>query len=309
MRTIFEEYGAAVIALIVAAILMVALGVYNVTNGEGTGISKTAGESTSKTVDSYKKRFFDTKDNRGGIGDTKTYVSKTESQVGKYADVDGDGTVDGIIFADLMIGGSGIWNSDTTEPTRNELGTFEIPTISSCKDYYVSQEGYTNNLGGTSDVLTPTGEGNARFYVMALNDVDSNLHNWYYEASWHPMDDYKTATSQEFGEGKKNTETMINKWINKEYGNQNSGTNTDIWGEIQEQTDNGWFIPSCKEWDAFAKNIEIGRYNYTIKGLKWGYWSSCQYNTMNAYRADFSSGYLGYFGVNGTGYLRLATIF
>lgn len=37
-------------------------------------------------------------------------VSTTESQVGKYADIDGDGTVDGIIFADLLFGGSGIWN-------------------------------------------------------------------------------------------------------------------------------------------------------------------------------------------------------
>ena len=37
-------------------------------------------------------------------------VSTTESQVGKYADIDGDGPVDGIIFADLAVGGSGTWN-------------------------------------------------------------------------------------------------------------------------------------------------------------------------------------------------------
>lgn len=33
--------------------------------------------------------------------DMKARISKKESYVGYYADIDGDGTVDGVIFADL----------------------------------------------------------------------------------------------------------------------------------------------------------------------------------------------------------------
>ena len=36
-------------------------------------------------------------------------ISQTDSYVGYYADIEGDGTVDGIIYADLAIGGSGQW--------------------------------------------------------------------------------------------------------------------------------------------------------------------------------------------------------
>ena len=36
-------------------------------------------------------------------------ISQTESYVGNYADIDGDGNVDGVIFADFATGGSGQW--------------------------------------------------------------------------------------------------------------------------------------------------------------------------------------------------------
>ena len=42
-------------------------------------------------------------------------IEKTKSYVGYYADIDGDGTVDGIIYADLAVGGSGQW-SNATDP-------------------------------------------------------------------------------------------------------------------------------------------------------------------------------------------------
>ena len=38
-------------------------------------------------------------------------ISKTDSYVGYYADIEGDGIVDGVIYADLAIGGSGEWRS------------------------------------------------------------------------------------------------------------------------------------------------------------------------------------------------------
>ena len=36
-------------------------------------------------------------------------VLENESYVGSYADINDDGTVDGVIFADLAVGGSGTW--------------------------------------------------------------------------------------------------------------------------------------------------------------------------------------------------------
>lgn len=37
-------------------------------------------------------------------------ISKYQSYVGYYADFEGDGIIDGIIYADLAVGGSGTWN-------------------------------------------------------------------------------------------------------------------------------------------------------------------------------------------------------
>ena len=66
-----------------------------------------------------------------------------ESGVGYYADTDGDGTVDGIIFA------------DSTGTDQNE--------------YYITEKNYAG-LFGTKDVLSTNGNGKERFNVMALYD-------------------------------------------------------------------------------------------------------------------------------------------
>ena len=168
-------------------------------------------------------------------------VSKTESQVGKYADIDGDGTVDGIIFADLMIGGSGhltqaYSSNDINTPIVYQYQmTYEIPKIQSSKDYYVSQTSFTNPLGGTADVLTPIGNGTERFYIMSLNDIGSLT--WYDDANLEGISDYKIMTNSHFGTGYKNTFNMIKKWNNAEYGAQSQN---DIWGQIQDEVNNGW---------------------------------------------------------------------
>ena len=88
------------------------------------------------------------------------------SGVGYYADTDGDGTPDGIIFEDFKNGGSGTWE-------KNSNVSYSIPTVSSTKSYYISQTNY-KGLFGTKDVLTATGSGNARFYVMALSDYNNS---------------------------------------------------------------------------------------------------------------------------------------
>ena len=89
----------------------------------------------------------------------KNVLFTANSGVGYYADVDGNGTVDGIIFEDFKVGGSGSWYGKS----------YTIATATELKKYYISQKNYTGKFG-TKDVLTPTGSGNARFYIMALND-------------------------------------------------------------------------------------------------------------------------------------------
>ena len=94
----------------------------------------------------------------------------TESSgVGYYADIDGNGSVDGIIFEDFKVGGSGTWG--------NANGKYTIPTVSETKNYYISKKSYTDKFG-TKDVLTPIGTGNNRFYVMTLTDKISNYCEW-----------------------------------------------------------------------------------------------------------------------------------
>ena len=79
--------------------------------------------------------------------------------VGYYADVDGNGTVDGIIFEDFKVGGSGRWRGYS----------YSISTVSGTKNYYISQVEYRGPFG-SKGVLTPNSSGNARFNVMALED-------------------------------------------------------------------------------------------------------------------------------------------
>ena len=225
-------------------------------------------------------------------------VSTTESQVGKYADIDGDGTVDGIIFADLMVGGSGqLGNSD---------GKYTIPTISSSKSYYVSQESYTNKLGGTADVLAPTGSGNDRFYIMALNDVSSNRYTWY--AGARVIENFESVASPDFGKGKSNTLTMVDCWNDERYGPKETGVYTDIWSEIQAQANKEWFVPSSKEWAAFNKQLGITDSNYTNKGLNDCYWSSSLYSYNQPFVA-ISGSCISAIGFRYTFFARLAATF
>ena len=82
---------------------------------------------------------------------------------GYYADVDGNGTVDGIIFSDFKYGGSGSWGGTD----------YTISTVTGLKEYYVSKTNY-NGPFGIKDVLSARGSGNARFNVMALSDYNNS---------------------------------------------------------------------------------------------------------------------------------------
>ena len=104
---------------------------------------------------------------------TTNKISKSTSYVGCYADIDADGTVDGIIYADKAVGnqGSGKWGDSV----------YTIPKVKEgLKDYSISQESYTGNFG-TKAVISPTGTGEERFYIMALTDIDGKTNGTEYD--------------------------------------------------------------------------------------------------------------------------------
>ena len=296
--------GITLVALVITIIVLLILA--------AVGIGAIAGEDgliakARQAAEEYNQAAQEEADTVNGllnmIEQGEEYISTTESYVGYYANLDEDEEPEGIIYADLLIGGSGEWvNSD---------GTYTINTIENAKEYKISTEKY-NGAFGEKEVITASGEGSDRFHVMALENVDTNKHSWYYSA-YGNMADYATATSEDFGTGRTNTATMIDKWINcdtKGYGAQNVGSDSDMWGIIQEEVAQGWFVPSRAEWAAFADAFDITRSNYDDKfGLSNYYWSSSQRNMYNAWLDIFDGGSMGYTSVRNGRYVRLATTF
>ena len=203
-------------------------------------------------------------------------VSLTESQIGKYVDINGDGIPEGVIFADLAVGGDKLWNGIPNTRYRYEKSSKEL------KEYVVVGT-YTHALNGKREMLTPILDGEDRFYIMALNDVGKDEHCWYHKASFKGMLDYEKATSETFGSGKQNTLNMIEKWNKEDYGTQNSD---DMWSLIQEQVDDGWFVPSIREWCAFAEELHINLGRETADS----YWSSSQRDKITSFGIDFKVG-------------------
>ena len=145
---------------------------------------------------------------------------------------------------------------------------------------------------------------------MSLTDVQPGTYFDWYNSAYRKMSDYSTYTSKDFGSGKENTRKMIEKWNNKGYGEQNQcASHKDMWGQIQTEVNNGWFVPSKGEWSAFGGELGITSRNYSSKGLNSWYWSSSQNDTGSAWDAIFSIGYMGIGIVNCCTYVRLATTF
>ena len=106
-----------------------------------------------------------------------------DSGVGYYADTDGDGTPDGIIFADFKNGGSGSWGGTN----------YTISTVTGLKEYYISQTNY-NGPFGTKNVLSARGSGNARFNVMALSNYNNSSTYAFANAQSITSGEWKTPT-------------------------------------------------------------------------------------------------------------------
>ena len=237
----------------------------------------------------------------GGGTVTVVPIPTTETYVGYYANLDADEEPEGIIYADLAIGGSGQW--------FDEDGVYSYDAITGTKDYYVSTEDYEGPFG-TKDVLTlvPGSTGADRFYVMALEDfttADYTSFYWYNSAYSNKISDYSSITSNEFGTGKDNTDNMIAAWKVPSYGSQNA---RDMWGVIQEKVNEGWFVPSRGEWGAFGNNLGITS-NYSSFGLSHDCWSSSLCATHRAWDAYFYDGWMSGDDLDYACYVRLSATF
>ena len=98
-------------------------------------------------------------------------VTTSTNYTGYYADVDDNGSVDGVIFVDLAKGASGQWG--------NYNGTYSYSAVTSgLRSYKISTKtsSYSGKFG-TKSVIAPNGtSGSPRFHVMALSDYGTN--NW-----------------------------------------------------------------------------------------------------------------------------------
>ena len=241
-----------------------------------------------------------------------------EDYRGYYADVDGDGEADGIIYADLKQTVSGEWGT-------NGYGTYSYTAQTGLKEYTISKEKYTEGKFGEKEIISlkKGSSGTSRFYVMALEDfttTDYQTFYWYNNASGK-MTTYADDTKTDFGEGYNNTGKIIGIWNGGESGKYTAAQdNRDIFKHIQEKY-NGkekWYIPSKGEWAAFADyftnnskvetKLTTGNYN-SIYGLSSWYWSSSQDNAFSACFAYFYGGYLDYYDVNRNRSVRLGATF
>ena len=309
-----NEKGITLIALIVTIIVMlylVAITIKMVVNG---GLFNHAGDAAKGTNDAIKAEqniadggvavdgeWFNTIDeiDESLITNKVKKISKETSYVGRYADLEGDGTIEGIIYADLAVGntGDGQW--------MDHDGYYTIPKetdLTGLKDYYVSGTA-DGDFGDEVEVLTPTGNGKDRFYIMALEDISASTYTWYYSKN---SSGFTVSTSEDFEKGKTNTETMIGLW---KADTDSAKSNNDVWGQIQTQVNNGWFLPSKEEWSAFAEELKITDDNYEEYGLRDYYWSSSQTSTTKSWVTHFEDGYMDDYGLADTDYVRLSRTF
>lgn len=180
-----------------------------------------------------------------------------------------------------------------------ERGNYIIPTETNLKQYYIEEESYDGVFGTGKLIAQIEGtSGNDRFYLMNLNDFDSNTYIWYDAGGMiENQEDYFVspeandfALSDEEPRGKVNTERMITFW------NENSSkTENCIWKVIQKKGEDGmsliekgWFVPSKSEFAAFGKTLDIENRHTNFKQAR--YWSSSIYDMYNAYLARLDKG-------------------
>ena len=221
------------------------------------------------------------------------------SYIGYYADVDGNGTVDGVIYADLAFSKSGKYG-------KGIIYSYSYEAKSNLKEYLVSSQKYNGDFGEKEIVtVKENSTGNQRFYVMALEDFKASYRKTF---TWYQNSSGKTKfrnTSGKFGKGYTNTGIMINIWNKNGVGEGSyegaTQTDSDIWKYIQTKyNDEKWYIPSLGEWIAFAdylvhkenNPLSIDNYN-TIYKLSKCYWPSDEVNENVIDGISFELGKVG----------------
>ena len=282
-------------------------------------------DGTKVTIkkDSNGKYSTSVGESTGSSGGGNNGISKTESYIGYYADIDDDGTIDGVIYADLVKGENveKKWNND-------RYSTYTIPKVeaSELKEYKIRTSKFSDGVAEdvfktgktTSQVIAPVSEDSKlkdRFYVMALSDISSSTYYW--DKANH---EGIYGTSENFGEGKNNTEKLIYYWNSHstENGQNADWSSSDIWNNVTKEYNDGWFVPSKGEWAAFASELKISKTSsddkyYSNLGLRGLYWSSSQDSNSDgihyAWSAYFASGYISDERVTNFFPVRLSTTF
>lgn len=222
-------------------------------------------------------------------------ISPTESQVGKYIDTNGDGIPEGIIFIDLV--------ADKEKQLKYDNKMYKIPTIKEKDNIkeYVTGGKFSHKLNGEQEMLIPILDGEDRFYIMALEDVDEDTFYFYKMSSKEKFE--LQSKDIKFGTGKKNTTRLMNSWNGEKYGPKHPN---DIWGHAKKNIQKGWFIPSIDEWCAFADQLDINNENHEKKGLRDDYFSSSQYNDFSYFSLSFYKYTCSHEPINAVNYVRLA---
>ena len=255
------EKGITLIALIISIIILLILAVVtigNMTNRDIITYAQNASRDYTTKKDEEKTEINKYEDflESEKLGMGKEKISATESYVGYYADIDADGTVDGIIYADLAVGGSGQYGESDEDTVTG--GKYEITKKENLNNYYISQKSYKVNGFEEKAVISPIEkvEENDRFYVMTLTNFkvgENETFSWYYNAEENWENLVKDITSEEFGTGKENTKSIMEVWKKEEFGKQYE---KDIWNFIDSQISKGWFVPSKCEMAAFGDLAE-----------------------------------------------------
>lgn len=253
-------------------------------------------------------------------------IATQEDYRGYYADVDGNGTPDGIIYADLKQTVSGQWYDSN--------GAYTYTAKTNLNEYTISKNKHNGNFGEKEIIKLKKDKDNPRFYVMALEDFRTGSFEagsgytegtyYWYKNAYGKMSTYADDTKTDFGKGYENTGKMIGIWEKNGEGEGSyqgaTQDDQDIWKHIKDKYNSKekWYIPSRGEWAAFADyftnktdletKLTTSNYN-SLYGLSRWYWSSSHDTTERAWGAYFDYGYVYFDSVGSYGYVRLGVTF
>ena len=185
LKAEIREKGITLVALVITIIVLLILAGITINSVIGSkGILNNAKKATNaynksateenEVLDYYANEMEKASTGKGSSESTTLPAPTSTNYTGCYADVNDDGTVDGVIFIDLAHGASGKW--------ANDDGTYSYSAVTSgLRSYKISTKtsSYSGKFG-TKPVIARNGtSGKDRFYVMALSDFDSSTHTWY----------------------------------------------------------------------------------------------------------------------------------